>query len=191
MVQIMKDQSYRPCHFDPMDKKDFQVDHIARFFWCQLTRAIKWLTSIEDCWSTCKALDAVGAAKMRMPWGAFSDMQGCMYFADNWEEEDGVVSTDMFADVKVEVQWGVAHHCSKFAIVEDAFNAKWKATVIFGRRLTIDESCISGWYKGPITQGPKPKPFRHNNAHPLCHRRSTCNVQVVCSDIWRQDRHGY
>ena len=34
MVQIMKDQSYRPCHFDPMDKNDFQVDHIARFFWC-------------------------------------------------------------------------------------------------------------------------------------------------------------
>ena len=99
----------------------------------------------------------VGTAKESMPHGAFSDMQRCMHFADEWEE-DKEIWDDFFCDVKVESLVDVAHHRRKFAIVEDAFNARWMAALIFGRRLTMDESRTPGWYHGPITQEPEPKP---------------------------------
>ena len=52
-----------------------------------------------------------------------------------------------------------AHHCRKFATLEDGFNKRWKECVKFGRRLTFDESRVAGWYHSPITQGPDPKPI--------------------------------
>ena len=61
-------------------------------------------------------------------------------------------SIDYFTDAKIELPSEVA------AIIEDAFNAQWKAAVIFGWRLTMDESRTPGWYHGPITQGPESKP---------------------------------
>ncbi|KAL3765170.1 hypothetical protein ACHAW5_008589 [Stephanodiscus triporus] len=92
-----------------------------------------------------------------------------MHFADDWEEEDANVWDDYFGDVKVESPSDVAHHRRKFAIVEDAFNARWKAAVIFGRRLTMDESRTPGWYHGPIMQGPEPKPVRTGaTMHTVC-----------------------
>jgi len=168
MMHIMKDNSFSPMYFDPMDEKYIQPDHVARFFGCQLVRAIKGLPSVKDCWSTRESLDAVGTAKESMPWGAFSDMQRCMHFADDWEEVKEVWD-DYFTDVKIELPSDVAHHRHKFAIIEDAFNVQWKATVIFGRRLKMDESRTPCWYHGPITQGPEPKPVRTGaTMHTVC-----------------------
>jgi hypothetical protein len=96
-------------------------------------------------------------------------MQQCMHFAVDWEEEDKEVWDDYFGDVKVESPPDVAHHRRKFAIVENAFNGKLKVVVIFGRRLTMDESHTPGWYNGPITQGPEPKPIRTGaTMHTVC-----------------------
>ena len=168
MIHIMKDMAFKPSHFDPYDEKHIKADHVTRFFGCQLVRAIKGLPSVKDCWSTRESLDAVGTAKESLPRGAFTDMQRCMHFADDWEEEEEAWN-DYFTDVKVESPLDVAHHRRKFAIVEDAFNARWKEAVIFGRRLTMDESRTPGWYHGPTTQGPEPKPVRTGaTMHTVC-----------------------
>jgi hypothetical protein len=152
-------------------KKYISVDNVAHFFGCQLVRGIKGLPSVNDCWSTRKALDAVGTAKNSMFHGAFSDMHRCMHFADNWEETEGDVWKDYFTDVKVELPTEVAHHRCKFAIIEDAFNKQWKEAVTFGQLLTMDESQTPGWYHGPITQGQGPEP------KPVC----TCaTIHTVC-----------
>jgi hypothetical protein len=130
MMHIMKDDSFSPCYFDPMDEKNIQPDHVARFFECQLVCAINGLPLVDDCWSTRESLDAVGTAKESMPCSAFSEMQGCMHFADNGEENKEVWE-DYFTDAKIELPLDVAHHWCKFVIIEDAFNARWKAAVIF------------------------------------------------------------
>ena len=160
MLHIMKVKYFKPCYYDPMDEKHITADHVARFFGCQLVRAIKGLPSIDDCWNTREALDAVGTAKESMPRGAFVDMHRCMHFADDWEEEDGEIWMDLFADGKVESNAECAWHRRKFSIVEDAFNRRWKEAVTSGRRLTKDESQTPRWYHSHITQGPEPKPVR-------------------------------
>ena len=153
----MKDDHFLPSHFDPMDEKYIQADHVARFFRCQLVRAIKGLPSVDDCWSTLGALDAVGTAMESMPCRAFSDMKRCMHFADDGEEE-GDAWDDYFTDVKVELLMDMVKHCCKFVIIEDAFNVRSKVSVICGCLLTMGESHTPGWYHGPLTQGPEPKP---------------------------------
>ena len=50
-----------------------------------------------------------------------------MHFADDWEEEKEIWD-DFFCDVKVESPVDVGHHRCKFAIIEDAFNTRWKAS---------------------------------------------------------------
>ena len=94
-----------------------------------------------------------------MPRSAFYDKQWCMHFADDWMEEEGDLWTDMYDDKKADSPSNVAHHRCKFAIVEDAFNERWKAAVIFGRQITMDKSRTAGHYHSPITQGPDPKPI--------------------------------
>ena len=122
MMHITKYDSFSPMYFDPMNEKYIQPDHFTCFVGgCQLVHAIKGLPSVDDCWSTRKSLDAVETAKESMPQGAFSDMQRCMHFADDWED-DKEVWDDYFTDVMIESPLDVAHHCCKFAIVEDAFN---------------------------------------------------------------------
>ena len=160
MLHIIKVRGFHPCHYHPFDDKCITADHVARFFGCQLVRAIKGLPSIDDCWNTREALDAIGTAKESMPRGAFADMHRCMHFADDWDEEDGDIWTDSFSDSKVESPSDSAWHRRKFGMVEDAFNRRWKEAVTSGRRLTMDESRTPGWYHGPITQGPEPKPVR-------------------------------
>ena len=169
MIQIIRKHAFSPEYFDPYDEKIITADNVARFFGCQLVRAIKGLPSVRDCWSTRESLDAIGTAKESMPRAAFSDMQRCMHFADDWEEEDREVWGDNFVDKKFESPIDIANHRRKFGVVEDAFNARWKAAVIFGRRLTMDESRTPGWYHGPITQGPEPKPVRTGaTMHTVC-----------------------
>ena len=122
MIFIVRNGLFKPNHFDPFDEKHISADHVAHFFGCQLAWAIKGLPSVNNCWSTCEALDAFGTAKESMPCGAFSDMQQCRHFADDWEEKEGDVWNDYLTDVKVELPTEVAHHCCKLAIIEDAFN---------------------------------------------------------------------
>jgi hypothetical protein len=122
MMEIMRKQAFRPEHYDPFDEGYTMADHVARFFGCQLVHAIKGLPSVNDCWSTRELLNAIGMAKESMPCGAFSDMQWCMHFADDWDEEDGDVWEDNFVEAKVDSPIDVAHHRQKFSIVEDAFN---------------------------------------------------------------------
>ncbi len=131
MIQIIQNSTYRLSYSDPMNEKYITADHVACFFGCQLVRAIKGLLSIDDCWSTCELLDAVGTAKESMPCVAFYDMMQCMHFADDWEDEDGDEWEDTYGDMNINSPADVAHHCCKFAIIEDAFNARWKAAVIF------------------------------------------------------------
>ncbi len=60
-----------------------------------------------------------------------------MHFADDWEEEKEIWD-DFFCDVKVESPVDVAHHRRKFAIVEDAFNTRWKAALIVDLWMSAD-----------------------------------------------------
>ncbi len=93
MIPIIQNDAFKPAHFDPFDEKYISADNVARFFGCQLGRAIKGLPSVDNCWSTREALDAVRTAKENMPCGAFPDMQQCMYVTDDWEENKGDVWT--------------------------------------------------------------------------------------------------
>ena len=151
MIHIIRNDAFKPAHFDLFDEKYISVDNVASFFGCQLVQAIKGLPSVNNCWSTRNALDAFGSAKERMPCGAFSDMQRCMHFADDWEEKEGDVWNNYFTDVKVELPGEVAHHSRKFAIIKDAFIKQWKEAMIFRWQLTMDKSLTPGWHHGPIT----------------------------------------
>ncbi|KAL3778367.1 hypothetical protein ACHAW5_008310 [Stephanodiscus triporus] len=121
MTEIIRKRAYRPEHVDPFDRKFITANHVARFFGCQLARAIKGLPSVQQCWSTRESLEAIGTVKESMPCGAFSDMQRCMHFADDWDDDDGEVWDDNFSDKKVDSPIDIAHHRGKFGIVEDAF----------------------------------------------------------------------
>jgi hypothetical protein len=57
-----------------------------------------------------------------MPCRGFLDMQHCMHFADNWEEEGGEVWDEKFVGKKVESPIEVANHCQNYVVVEDACN---------------------------------------------------------------------
>ena len=57
----------------------------------------------------------------------------------------------------------------KYCIIEDAFNDAWTRHIVFGRRLTFDESRIAGWFHSAITIGPEPKPIRTGaKIHSMC-----------------------
>ncbi len=143
MIHIIRNDAFKPAHFDPLDEKYITADNIARFLRCQLVQVIMGLPSVDNCWSTREALDAVGTAKKSMPHGAISDMQQCMHFSDNWEEKEGDVWNNCFTDVKVESPTEVVHHQCKFGIIEDAFNKQWKEAMNFIQRLRMDKSQTS------------------------------------------------
>jgi hypothetical protein len=82
IIQIMRKRAFKPEHSNPFDKKCVTADHIACFYGYQLVHVIKGLPLVEDCWSTCKALDAIGTAKESMPCRVFLKNQRCMQFAE-------------------------------------------------------------------------------------------------------------
>jgi hypothetical protein len=143
MIKIISKSAFKASYFDLMDEKYITADQVARFFGCQLQCAIKGLPSVDNCWSTCKLLDAVRTAKESTPCDAFYDLIRYMHFVDDWEDEKGDEWGNTYGDVKIDTPADVAHHCCKFAIVEDAFKARWKTAMIFGWRLTMDESQTS------------------------------------------------
>ncbi len=109
-----------------------------------------------------------------MPKDAYQDMDRCMHFSDDWEEdwdvEEGTDESEKFyGDKKFTPPPDVERHRQKFEHIEDGFNRRWKECVIFGRWTTADESRVAGWYNSSITIGPEPKPI-HTGAtiHSLC-----------------------
>jgi hypothetical protein len=132
MIQIIRKRVYKPSYFDLMYEIYITADHVACFIGCQLVYTIIGLMSVDNCWSTRKLLDAVGTAKESMLCNAFYGMMRCMHFMDDWEDEEGDEWDDTYGDAKIESSADVAHHHRKFAIVEEAFNARWNAAVIFG-----------------------------------------------------------
>jgi hypothetical protein len=91
MTEIVRNREYKPERYNPFDRKLITADNVARFFGCQLAHAIKGLPLVMNCWSMRESLNAIGTVKESMPRGAFSDMQQCMHFADDW-----VRSTEKF-----------------------------------------------------------------------------------------------
>ena len=90
-----------------------------------------------------------------MPQDAFKDLWRCMYFADDWEEEDEGWS-ERYGDKRMSMAEGIAYHQRKFGMLEAGYNRQWQAIVNFGWCMTADESRIVGWYPLPMTIGPEP-----------------------------------
>ena len=100
---------------------------------------------------------------------AFQDLHRCLHFADDWEEENGVVWDDVYLDEKVSSSETAAKHRTKFCMVEDAINARWKEVVTWGQYVTFAESRCAGWYKSGMTIGPDPKPiWTDATLHSMC-----------------------
>ena len=123
--------------------------------------------SYDETWSTRESLLEIGVCTDSMPKGAMQDMNRCMHFTDNWEEEDGEWEST-YPNSKVESP-PTSKHWMKFCIIEDAFNEAWRLHIVFGRDLTFDESRIAGWYLSLITIGPEPKPICTGaTVHSMC-----------------------
>ena len=168
MTHIMRSDGYKPKWYDPENNHVILGDHVCRFFGVQTARMLRGYPSINDTWPSRESLDEVGVVTKCMSKNAFQDMYRCLHFADDWDEEDGVKWDDVYLDSKYKSP-DLARHRAKFATVEDAYNARWKEVVIFGRCLTFDESRIAGWYKSAITIGPDPKPIRTGaTVHSMC-----------------------
>ena len=99
---------------------------------------------------------------------AFKDLCRCMHFADDWEEDDERWA-EVYDDEKEEVDDNTAKHRRKFGQLEDGYTNRWMDMVVFGRRITADESRVARWYHSPMTCGPEPKPIRTGcTLHSLC-----------------------
>jgi hypothetical protein len=90
---------------------------------------------------------------------AFQDMHHCLHFADNWEEDCKVVWNNVYLDGSTMAADGIATHCMKFAMVEEACNTCRKELVLFDIHIMFDEGRVSGWYKSSITIRPESKPI--------------------------------
>ena len=143
MVHISITTDWKPKYYDPSNGKIILADHVVRFFGCQSARMLKGFPSIDKTWSTRESLDAIGTVKESMPQDAFKDLYRCLHFDDDWEEDEGVDWGDIFTDEQV-TSPDAAKHRRKFANAEDAFNARWKECVTFGKYLTFNESRVAG-----------------------------------------------
>ncbi len=93
-----------------------------------------------------------------MPKNAFKDIYLCLHFNNDWDNGEEW-EDNMYANRKTCSPDSLAHHRRKFAMLEDGFNTRWMECVKFGQWLTLNKSCVAGWYHSPITQGPDPKPI--------------------------------
>ena len=151
---------WTPKYYDPKDEKHITADHVARFFGCQIARSLRGHPAIDRCWSTRESLDSIGVCMESMTKNAFEDMYRCLHFSDDWDADEGDKWDELYSDKKMSSPDNTARHRCKFAMIEDAFNRRWKECVRFGCWLTFDESRVAGWYHSPMTQGPDPKPIR-------------------------------
>ena len=133
-----------------------------------MARMLSGSGSVEDMWSTRDSFSAVPAIKECMTQDAFKDLCRCMHFADDWEEDDERWA-EVYDDEKEEVDDSTAKHRRKFGQLEDGYTNRWMDMVVFGRRITADESRVAWWYHSPMTCGPEPKPIRTGcTLHSLC-----------------------
>ena len=155
MVHLMGTEERKPRYYDTPSNHIILAEHVCRFFGCQSARILCGFLSIDKTWSARKSLDAIGTVKESMPKVSFRDLYRCIHFTDDWGEEEGDESNNIYLDenhTSSELAW---HH-RKFGDVEDAFNNRWKECVTFGKWITFDESRVDGWYHSPITCGPEP-----------------------------------
>jgi len=150
MLYLMDEKEWKPRYYDPSVDNVILADHVTRFFGSQSSRMLRGFPSINKTWSTRESLDAIGVVKESMPKDAFRDLYRCLHFTDDWEGEEGINWEDKYLDAKYESCPDSAKHRKKFGAVEDAFNARWKECVTFGKWLTFDESRVADWYHSPI-----------------------------------------
>jgi len=168
MLHIIRKLGWKPKYYKPSNDKVVLGTHIARFFGVQITRMLRGFPSIDDVWSTRESLFEIGVATESMPRDAFTDINRCLHFIDAWDEGDGEEWDDIYIDEKYEAP-PTAKHRTKFAIVEDAHNVRWKVVIKHGADSTYDETRCSGAYPGPIVIGPEPKPIRTGaTIHSMC-----------------------
>jgi hypothetical protein len=168
MMHIVLHSGYKPRFYNPKEDHVILAHHVARFFGCQHARMMRGHPSMEDTWSTRESLYHIGACAESMTINAFQDIHRCLHFADDWEEDGEAEWDSVYLDERVKAPATAVHRC-KFAMVEDAFNKRWKELVSFGVHLTFDESRVAGWYKSSITIGPDPKPIRTGaTLHSMC-----------------------
>ena len=92
-----------------------------------------------------------------------------MHYSDDWDVIDDDNWEDTYIDPKLEAGVSTAAHLLKHRLLEDAYNNRWQAIVIFGKWITADESRVAGWYHSAMTIKPEPKPIRTGaTLHTLC-----------------------
>ena len=168
MIHIIRTQDYKPRYYNPASDKVIMGNHVARFFGVQITRMLRGFPSIEETWSTRESLFEVDVPTESMPRNAFQDLNRCLHFVDDWEDEDGVDWEDVYLDERYKTP-KTAKDRTKFGFVEDSHNDSWKEHILFGEDATYDESRCAGWYPGGLTKGPEPKPIRTGaTLHSMC-----------------------
>ena len=143
MIRLIRHEGYKPQYYNPAKHKEIQAHHVARYFGIELCRMLRGWPTYEEVWSTRESLFEIGVCTESMPLGAIFDLNRCMHFVDDWEEDDDEDWETIYPDAR-RVSPDVGTHRSKFCIVEDAFNQVWVLHITFGRDLTFDESRIAG-----------------------------------------------
>ena len=94
----MATEEWKSSYYDPPSNHIILAEHVCRFFGCQYAHMLRGSPSIDKTWSTGESLDAIGTVNESMPKDAFRDLYRCLYFTDNWDEEEGVEWDDIYLD---------------------------------------------------------------------------------------------
>ena len=165
---MMKHKAWKPKFYNPIAGVVITGDHVGHFHGVMLARMVTGNRSIDDISSTHHAFISNGPIKESMPQDAFKYHCRCLYFADNWEEDDERWNK-VYEHEKEAAPENTANHRQKFGVPEDGYNRRWQAMVKFGRLVTVDKSRIAGWYHLPMPVVPETKPIR-----------SGCTLHLLC-----------
>ncbi len=149
--------------------------------WVSAVRAIKGLPSVNYCRSIRKALDAVGTVKESMLCGAFSDMQWCMHFAEDWEENEGDVWNNYYTDEKVDSPTEVAHHHLWSLKMYSTSNGRRPWSLGGSWRWTKPNTRLVSWPHHTRARA-KASPHRCNDAHHL-QRQDWWGSSILSQDL--------
>ena len=114
--------------------------HVARFIRCKAAQILRGFLSVDDIWDTRESLNTVGMANDALPQAAYIDIQRCLHFSDNWDDDSNTEWSDSYLDERDGLEVGAAHHCQKFCVLEDSFNTCYKRCVEPGEKTTFDKS---------------------------------------------------
>ena len=101
MLYIIRHQGYHPRYYKPEEDKVILGHHVAQYFGIETCRMLRGFPSIEETWSSCEPLFHIGVCTESMLLGAMYDLNRCMHFTDDWEEDDGIIWEDVYLDKKV------------------------------------------------------------------------------------------